>query len=104
MIWSIRERRAFEQLVRRGSRVRTTTLWCTYALDPTASPPRVAFSIGRAVGPAVVRNRVRRRLRAIVTQLELPPGWWLIGARPTVRKHTFVTLQGEVRSLMEQAR
>ncbi len=64
----------------------------------------MAFSIGRAVGSAVVRNRVRRRLRAIVTTLALPAGWWLIGVGPTVRKHTFETLRGEVRLLLEQAR
>lgn len=64
----------------------------------------MAFSIGRAVGPAAVRNRVRRRLRAIVTKLELTPGWWLIGVRPTVLKHTFETLQGELRSLVDQAK
>ena len=29
-------------------------------------PPRVAYATGRAVGAAVVRNRVRRRLRAAV--------------------------------------
>ena len=30
------------------------------------TPPWVAFAIGRAVGPAVVRNRLRRRLRAVL--------------------------------------
>lgn len=29
-------------------------------------PPRVAYQVGRAVGGAVVRNRLRRRLRAAV--------------------------------------
>ena len=33
--------------------------------DPTAHPPRVGFAISRAVGPAVVRNRLRRQLRAL---------------------------------------
>lgn len=39
-------------------------------------PPRVAFAVGRAVGPAVTRNRVRRRLRAIVrdASAQLEPG------------------------------
>ena len=39
-------------------------------------PPRVGFVVSRAVGGAVVRNRTKRRLRAIVAQrLEgLPDG------------------------------
>ena len=33
-------------------------------VGPCSEPPRVAYSVGRRVGGAVVRNRVRRRLRA----------------------------------------
>jgi ribonuclease P protein component len=29
-------------------------------------PPRVGFVVSKAVGPAVVRNRTKRRLRALV--------------------------------------
>ncbi len=31
-------------------------------------PPRVAYAVSRAVGSAVTRNRVRRRLRAAVRE------------------------------------
>ena len=49
--------------------------------DP-AQPPRVAFAVGRKAGGAVVRNRVRRRLRAVVREVEplLQPGAYLVGA------------------------
>jgi ribonuclease P protein component len=47
---------------------------------------RVAYAIPRAVGGAVVRNRIRRRLRAMIAQLGpadgLAPGLYLVGARP----------------------
>ena len=33
------------------------------------APPRVGFVVGRQVGPAVVRNRVRRRLRHLTRDL-----------------------------------
>ena len=42
------------------------TLWCRYLDDPDVVPPRVAFAIGRAVGGASIRNRLRRRLRELV--------------------------------------
>ena len=35
---------------------------------------RVAFAIGREVGTAVVRNRTRRRLRSVMTELAVPDG------------------------------
>jgi ribonuclease P protein component len=48
-----------------------------------ATPPRVAFAVGRRVGPAVARNRVRRQLRAVVAELapELRPGAYLVAYR-----------------------
>jgi ribonuclease P protein component len=42
----------------------------------------VAYAVGRAIGPAVVRNRLRRQLRAVLMTTTLPPGWYLIGAQP----------------------
>jgi ribonuclease P protein component len=47
----------------------------------------VAFAIGRAIGPAVSRNLLRRRLRSLLgqcsdPQLALAPGWYLFGVRP----------------------
>ena len=50
--------------------------------DPAAMPPRMAFSVGRPVGSAPVRNRIRRRLRAIARAQagQLAPGWYLVGA------------------------
>ena len=37
---------------------------------PGGNDVRVAYAIGRKVGPAVVRNRVRRRLREAVRELD----------------------------------
>ena len=48
------------------------------------TPPRVAYAIGKRVGGAVERNRLRRRLRPIVSDLaaagSLAFGDYLIGA------------------------
>ena len=45
-------------------------------VGPGSEPPRVAYAVGRGVGGAVVRNRVRRRLRAATREHggELVPG------------------------------
>jgi ribonuclease P protein component len=69
--------RAFTQTVRSGRRAgaRTLVLHFLPAVTPTASvlgwggsPPRVGFVVGKAVGPAVTRNRVRRRLRHLAAE------------------------------------
>lgn len=45
----------------------------------------MAFAIGRSTGNAVVRNRIRRRLRAALQELHgrgrLPRGTYLVGGR-----------------------
>jgi ribonuclease P protein component len=52
------------------------------AVDPVVPPvpPRVGFVVPRAVGPAVTRNRVRRRLRHLLRArlAVLPPGTRLV--------------------------
>jgi ribonuclease P protein component len=64
----------------------------------------VAYSIGRACGPAVTRNRLRRRIRDILRRIDqttpLPTGMLLIGARLEATKLTFDQLTAEVEALM----
>ena len=45
-----------------------------------AEPPRIGFTVSRAVGPAVVRNRVKRRLRHLAAGYlqSLPEGSLLV--------------------------
>jgi ribonuclease P protein component len=49
-------------------------------LEDGSVPPRVAFAIGRRVGGAVVRNRLRRRLRELARRSGLPGGVWFVSA------------------------
>lgn len=74
----LRRRDEFTSAVRHGRRARRGTL-VVHLLPGTgdvAEPPRAGFIVSRAVGPAVVRNRVRRRLRHLIrSELgALPPG------------------------------
>ena len=104
LIDRVRERDAFVRLRRDGVRVRTDPLWCSFVLDPDLAPPQVAFAIGRAVGSAVSRNRLRRRLRAVLANSDVPPGLYLIGARVPACEHTFVEIERATASLMDKVR
>ncbi|HEU5042906.1 MAG TPA: ribonuclease P protein component [Nocardioidaceae bacterium] len=68
--------RDFSDAVRRGWRFGTKTmvlhLWIPHsgdgagaAADSPDRPVRLGFVVGKAVGPAVTRNLVKRRLRAL---------------------------------------
>jgi ribonuclease P protein component len=66
---------------------------------------RFAFAIPKRVGGAVVRNRVRRRLREILRALSLVEGFdVVISVRPEAATASFATLQAELTLLMTRAR
>jgi ribonuclease P protein component len=81
LIWPIRDRATFTAL-RSGRRARSGPLTVSFVQGNPSEPPRVAYAIGSKVGGAVVRNRLRRRLRSVVRSLgpQLRPGAYLIGA------------------------
>jgi ribonuclease P protein component len=64
----------------------------------------VAFAISRAVGSSVVRNRLRRRLRVLLTEAELPSGSFLVGVRPAGAARSFPELSSDVDALVSQIR
>src|SRR5262249_1253416 len=80
---SLRGRIAFDELRQHGQRVRRGTVTVTWTRgDPDAELSRVAYAVGRRAGGAVIRNRVRRRVRAAIRDVRaaLPPGSYLVGA------------------------
>ena len=57
---------------------------------------RVAFVVGRRVGGAVARNRVRRRLRAVVraeSNALVPAHVYLVGAGPAAATTSYRELR-----------
>jgi ribonuclease P protein component len=74
----------FEALMERG-RIRSHPLLATRVLRTDLGTTRLGLSTSRALGSAVVRNRVRRRLREAIRGMasDLRPGWdVLVIARP----------------------
>lgn len=85
-VWRITDRRTFASLRLQGRRARRgplTVTWLAPSPGEAPTPPRVGFAVGKAAGGAVVRNRVRRRLRAAMRRLaaesRLPAGAYLLG-------------------------
>ena len=71
------------------------------------SPLQVAYAVGKRVGTAVIRNRVRRRIRGVLVELArsgelgVPGGALLISPGPEVVRRTPDELRNDVRSLLE---
>ena len=62
----------FREVVRRGRRCGSRTVVVHLATDAPpgerAGPPRIGFVVSKAVGDAVTRNRVKRRLRHLARE------------------------------------
>ena len=86
----------FAALRRTRHRARMGPLRVSWVPGPSGTPPRVAFAIGRRVGPAVVRNRLRRRLRAVVAELRPAPGDYLLACDPEAASLPFSDLKALV--------
>jgi ribonuclease P protein component len=65
---------------------------------PTSGRPLVGFAIGKRVGKAVVRNRLRRRMKeALRLDAALPGGAYLVRAQPGAEDLDFRSLEQHLR-------
>ena len=58
----------FRRATREGRRAGSTTLVVHLLVTPGTEPVRVGFVVSKAVGNAVTRNRVQRRLRHLARE------------------------------------
>ncbi|MGQ0520466.1 MAG: ribonuclease P protein component [Actinomycetota bacterium] len=95
----------FLALRRSRRRARRGPITVTFVHGVPTGPPRVAYAVSRAVGGAVVRNRLRRRLRAVVFELgpTLGPGAYLVGAAPEAASLPFRELKAMVSGALHDA-
>ena len=65
---------------------------------------RYGFSISKKTGSAVTRNKLRRRLREIIRNIELKLGWDIvITLRPKANEVRFSELRDSLKSLLRRA-
>ncbi len=104
-VGSVRSRQMFEQLRRRGVRGRSGPLTISFLKQPSWSGVEIAYAVNRKVGSAVVRNRLKRRLRAIVSEraVPLPAGAYLVGAGPGGVLLGFDELKAVMNEALEKA-
>ncbi|MDR3649738.1 MAG: ribonuclease P protein component [Acidimicrobiales bacterium] len=105
MDWRIRDRATFEELRRHGHRSRRGPVTVTFVEVGDPGVPRVAYAVGKRVGGAVVRNRLRRRLRAVVADAagSLAPGAYLVAAGREAAGLPYEDLKDQVTAAMTSA-
>jgi len=89
-----------------GVHIRSGPLSCTMLLDSSLAQPHVGYALGRHVGVAVRRNRLRRQLRVLLKAHEtlLSPGFYVFGASPQATKATAQQLAAAVENIAQSCR
>ena len=93
----------------KGIRAGHGLLWVRYLPDPSLNAARVAYSLPKRVGSAVIRNRARRRLREVIRCLDqeatggLPAGLYLVGVKNDTQKLSQVELRESLRSCLARS-
>lgn len=92
----------FPRIERQGQRAGGTLLVVVGRLRRDGRPGRVGLTVSKKVGGAVVRNRVRRRLKEIMRRHKewLDARDLLVIARPEAAAATQVALQAELLDLV----
>jgi ribonuclease P protein component len=89
----------FAQTIRGGARAGRTSVVVHARVEPGRAGRRVGLVVSKAVGGAVVRNRVRRRLRSVVVDhcRTLPNGAdVVVRALPAAAGMTYAQLEADV--------
>jgi ribonuclease P protein component len=91
--------------VRRKGRSWSNSALVLVALPNGLEMSRFGFTVGKKVGNAVVRNRIKRRLREVARQSEVVRGWDLVViARGEAASANFQALGLALTSLLRRAR
>lgn len=90
----------FGRTVREGVRAGRPTLVVHYLADPTNSAPTtVGFVVSKGIGNAVVRNKVKRRLRGLIAEyLPLIPhgSYVVVRALPSAANAEYARLDADL--------
>ncbi|HJX94573.1 MAG TPA: ribonuclease P protein component [Candidatus Acidoferrum sp.] len=93
----------FDAVYRSGKR-RSSSHFTAFFRANQLPVSRFGFSIKKALGGAVVRNRIRRRIREIVRchRMEMPTGWDIvIHPKSSVARSEFAALTADLVRLMK---
>ena len=99
--YRLKKNRAFQYVYRRGHSVACRNL--VMLLAP-GRELKVGFSVSKKTGNAVVRNRIKRRLRECFRPWlgDVKTGLYVIVARPSAAEAAFEDLKKDVRYLLKK--
>ena len=102
----LRDRNLFQKVLKKGQSVHGSFLTLYWLKEGDGEPSKIGYAVGRRLGKAVARNKMRRRLRHAQYgyNQRLKDGYALVWlARRYGMQADFHCLQREMGALLEQA-
>jgi ribonuclease P protein component len=100
----IKKRSKFIEVSRFGTRARTENL-ISACYKEKGSVAYVGYVVSKKVGNAVKRNKVKRRLKSLVREMGLSPGYaFVIIATPKIVNCDFAVLRSDFRYCINRSK
>lgn len=96
----------YQRVYAEAKKRRSASINWFLALQNGASAPRVGLTVGKVIGKAHERNRIKRRMREVLRRhiAELPPGCDLVlHPQRSVLTLEFAKLEQEILRILQQA-
>lgn len=104
--YRVKKEREFQKVFQEGASF-ANRKFVVYRLEPSGQKHfRVGISVGKKVGNAVMRNQVKRKIRAILQELknDLPPIDFIVIARPTTKDLPYDEMRSNLIHVLELAK
>ena len=101
----LKKRKEFAYIYRKGERFHTTNI-TLYKIASKYPNPKIGFSVNNKVGKAVVRNKVKRRLREIVKEFlpSISKCNLIFVVKPSIIELDFEQMKSEVKQILTKGK
>ncbi len=100
----VKDNRYFNQIIKDGRAIKDE-YYIIYIMKSNYENPKFGFAVGKKIGNAVQRNKVRRRIKNIVTdniKLFKPYNDYIIIAKKSCKDEKYDKLLTSMKSLLEK--
>ncbi|RLA72012.1 MAG: ribonuclease P protein component [Epsilonproteobacteria bacterium] len=99
----MKQNREFQFVYKRGKSAHAHSLVLFYL--PSAYDKKIGYTASKKVGNAVVRNRSKRRLRALFTEYsaQINSGQYVLVAKAAISKTSYESLKQEYKKVLTKA-